>query len=151
MKRSLKEYAELLNNHEYGNDFDKDLVNDMKEDGVAVGYGCSDDLFELEGALSEEYDAWNKVKLVWFGNQFVKEDSVNELLEYVDDEYPMLYDSIKSMLKLDNLPFIKIKTSSDCQFEYEPSFPCEFFNIMEDDDLYCKGFVFEVKSLQNNG
>ena len=56
MKRTLKEYAELLNNHNYGDNFDKDLIQEMKENGIVIAYGCSDDLFELDGALQLEYD-----------------------------------------------------------------------------------------------
>ena len=152
MKRTLKEYAELLNNHQYRDNFDKNLIQDMKEDGVVVAYGYSDDLFELDGALYEEYDVYGRdKKLYWFGGKFVKSTDIDELLRMVDDEFPMLYDSIADLLKIKDEPYIKITCPSDVQFAYETNFPVEYFNVYNDDELYCKGFVFELNSIKNKG
>lgn len=150
MKRTLKEYAELLNNHQFRDYFDENLIQDMKKDGVVVAYGYSDDLFELDGALYEEYDVGN-TKLYWFGGKFVKSISIDELLRMVDDEFPMLYDSIAKLLKMEEKPYIKITCPSDVQFAYETNFPVEYFNVYDDDELYCKGFVFELNSIKNKG
>lgn len=150
MKRTLKEYAELLNNHQYRDRFDKDLIQDMKEDGVVVAYGYSDDLFELDGALYEEYDAYGKQTLYWVDNKFVDSGGIDELLRMVDDDFPWLYDTIANLLKMEGKPYIKISSPSDVQFAYETSFPCEYFDIYDDDELYCKGFVFMLESLKGN-
>lgn len=150
MKRTLKEYAELLNNHQYCDSFDKDLIQDMKEDGVVVAYGYSDDLFELDGALYEEYDVYGNHTLYWFDGKFVDSMDVDELLKLVDDNLPMLYDTIANLLKMEGKPYVKITCPSDVQFAYKTSFPCEYFNIYNDDELYCKGFIFMLDSLKED-
>ena len=33
-------------------------------------------------------------------------------------------------------------------FEYETNIPCEWFNVVEDGELYCKGFVFNINDLK---
>lgn len=153
MKRTLKEYAELLNNHNYGDNFDKDLLQEMKENGIVIAYGYSDDLFELNGALRLEYDCYSDAHFIWYPeeSEFVSIKKIDDLLDTINYDYPVFYKTIKNALKLNENTFIKIKHPSDAQFKYETNIPCEWFDIIEDDELYCKGFVFDVKSLKNNG
>lgn len=149
MKRTLKEYAELLNNHNYGDNFDKDLIQEMKENGIVIAYGCSDDLFELDGALQLEYDCFSDEHFIWISEEavFVSENEIENLLNEIDFEYPKFLNTIKKVLNYDDKFFIKVKHPKGVQFKYETNIPCEWFDIIEDDELYCKGFVFELNSI----
>ena len=149
MKRTLKEYAELLNNHNYGDNFDKNLIQEMKENGIVIAYGCSDDLFELDGALQLEYDCFSDEHFIWISEEavFVSENEIENLLNEIDFEYPKFLNTIKKVLNYDDKFFIKVKHPKRVQFKYETNIPCEWFDIIEDDELYCKGFVFELNSI----
>lgn len=142
-----------------------DIINEYKkelnEDGIVVAYGASDDLFELVGALNEEYDCFYNVQLNWFsdGYAFVSSRRIDELLNYVEDEFYDLYNTIEKVINNSRykcLPYITIKHPQGVQFEYETNIPCIWFNIFDEDssdeddenrELYCKGFIFDVNSL----
>lgn len=121
-----------------------ECMDELKNDNVVIAFGASDDLFELVGALNEEYDCFYNVQLNWFSdsNAFVSSSRIDELLNYVEDEFYDLYDTIKH--------------PQGVQFEYETNIPCIWFNIFDEDssdeddenrELYCKGFIFDVNSL----
>lgn len=153
MNNDVKKWADYLNNIDY-NKIDKELKiieSQLMRDQVVVVYGCSDDLMEMFGAMNEEFDCYAEHTFKWFSPNFVDQNAINQILEYVDDEIPTLYDSIANFLKRDAL-YITVRHPKDCQFEYETNIPCERFSIMEDGDLYCQGFVFDVNDVtKDNG
>ena len=147
-----KDWAEKLNGREYGNELSIDEIKQLVNDNKVVVYGSSDDLLELEGAISNEYSVYNEKTFFYCGKEtFADQDEINELLDYVDDEYPSLSDIVTDALCRndgDDL-YITIRPGSDCQFEFETNIPnVEWFDIVEDGNLYCKGFVFDKSDLE---
>lgn len=120
---NTKEWAEKLNNIEYPADEIWDMRKEFKEDGVVVVYGASDDLIEFEGAISDEGDCYNDE--VFYLNK-----------EGLTTSYSKNY--------------VKVTHPHDgtVQFNYETNIPCEWFNVVEDGELYCKGFVFNINDLK---
>lgn len=118
-----KEWAEKLNNIEYPADEIWDMRKQFEEDGVVVVYGASDDLIEFEGVISDEGDCYNDK--VFYINK-----------EGLTTSYSKNY--------------VKVTHPHDgtAQFEYETNIPCEWFNVVEDGELYCKGFVFNINDLK---
>lgn len=55
---TLKEFAEMLDNREYGHEITRDEEQIAKELGFVVVLGCSDDLMELRGAIDDEFDCF---------------------------------------------------------------------------------------------
>ena len=59
----LTAFAEKLSQYEYG-DFSRNtpslvaLFEEAKQKGIVIGYGMSDDLFELDGAIRDEAGCW---------------------------------------------------------------------------------------------
>lgn len=155
MTRTLKEWAELFDNCEYGNEPIDDYIREMKEDGVVAVYGQSDDLMEMSGAYENEYACYGKKsQFTHFDGRFVTEDMIDEFLAMVKDEYTELYKSVSKYIteKTESNFYVKAYTTiPDCQFHYETNIPCEWFTILDEDGkLYCKGFVFDIKSLSEN-
>ena len=61
---TLKEYAEMLNDREYGYpQFTKDEIKIAKENGFIIVYGASDDLMEFDGSLYEEAECYDGGKV----------------------------------------------------------------------------------------
>lgn len=120
---NTKEWAEKLNNIEYPADEIWDMRKQFEEDGVVVVYGASDDLIEFEGAIQDEGDCYNDK--VFYLNK-----------EGLTTSYSKNY--------------VKVTHPHDgtVQFNYETNIPCEWFNVMEDGELYCKGFVFNINDLK---
>ena len=120
---NAKEWAEKLNNIEYPADEIWDMRKQFEEDGVVVVYGASDDLIEFEGAIQDEGDCYNDK--VFYLNK-----------EGLTTSYSKNY--------------VKVTHPHDgtAQFEYETNISCEWFNVVEDGELYCKGFVFNINDLK---
>jgi len=147
---NTKEWAEKLNNIEYPADEIWDMRKELENDGIVVVYGASDDLMELEGAIYDEYEAYDEETYYWFGKSFVSNDKINEFLNYVDDDFYAFKPLIEPLFeKNSERSYITSKPGKDCQFEYETNIPnVEWFDVMEDGELYCKGFVFNKNDLK---
>jgi len=137
---NIKEVAEELN----GNNIDikgcffRDI--DLKELGFVIAYGQSDDLLELEGAMRDEYGAYNgtEIKLNSGGvieNKCESEDCLYFLKEERDAKF---------YIKAEFDP-----KESDAIWLITTNIPHETFNIINDEnELWCKGIIFDIKSLQ---
>lgn len=147
---NLKEWAEKLNGCEYGNEISDENKKALSEDGVVVVYGYSDDLMELDGAIYDEYEAYDEETYYWFGKSFVSNDKINEFLNYIDDDFYAFKPLIEPLFKKNfERSYITSKPGKDCQFEYQTNIPnVEWFDVMEDGELYCKGFVFYKNDLK---
>lgn len=120
---NTKEWAEKLNNIEYPADEIWDMRKQFEEDGVVVVYGASDDLIEFEGAIQDEGDCYNDEVFYLNKEGLTTSHSKN----YVKVTHPH---------------------NGTVQFNYETNIPCEWFDVLEDGELYCKGFVFNRNDLK---
>lgn len=146
---NTKEWAEKLNNCEYGDELSDEDKELLEKDGIVAVFGYSDDLMELEGAIYDEYEAYDEKTYYWFGKSFVSNDRINEFLDEVDDEFYAFKPILEPLFRNNKeQSWIRTKHGKDCQFEYKTNIPCEWFNVMEDGELYCKGFVFNKNDLK---
>jgi len=136
---NIKEVAEKLDGQNIDKGFSPGNI-DLKELGFVIAYGQSDDLLELEGAIRDEYGAYNgtTIKLNSFGvveNQCEDEDCPYFLKEERDAKF-----------------FIKAEWDSkedDAIWLITSNIPHETFNIINDDnELWCKCIVFDMELLQ---
>jgi len=120
-------FADKLEGNEYGNEINKELIKEARENGLVVVYGASDDLIEFEGSISEELGAGNndsfkiKLKSLKVKNS---ENGKNIIKSFWDNK--------------------ELGTS----WNYETKMPHSTFNIFEDGDLYCIGIVFSIYDLK---
>ncbi len=128
----LKEFAEKLNGRQYRNELTKELEAYAKENGIVVVFGASDDLMELRGAIDEECDCWG-------GETFW----ISENGKVYSAQYAHLANG--QVLRVDANWCPK---GSKYSWEYETFIPHETFDIMEDDEPYCRGIVFYLKDLK---
>lgn len=135
-----KELADLLNGREYRDEITKEEAQQAKENGLVVVFGASDDLIEFEGAISEEFGAYDgttiKIGKTSKGIKFYDEDNEHEIEEY-------------------NVPITTIEQVW-CPREngeiiapwlVKADIPHEQFKIYEDGELYCIGIVFHIDDL----
>lgn len=136
---NVKEWAEKLNGREYRDEMTAKEENDAKNDGVVIVFGASDDLIEFRGAIDHEDGAWEGTECrITQDLTIFSEDSNKETFKY----------NLEQIIKM---PMVK---ATWCPKELETSWlvstaiPHETFDIMEDDELYCRGIVFDVKHLK---
>lgn len=135
----LKEWAEILNGREYREELFLDEEKKLKEVGIVVVFGASDDLCELRGAIDDELDCWNGRKMVY----------VKEVDRFVGEDYYEENSEELIQVDLSKRPFINaIYTKVGWQYEL-PAINQEEFIILEDKEQYCLGKIFYKKDFIN--
>lgn len=139
-KLTKEQLAETLNGNEYGNEITKEQEQQAKENGLVVVFGYSDDNMELRGAIDDEIGCYEggEIKFTKEGKQ-IDEDDMEVLEKY--NVVPKL-NTIEAVW---NEPFDE--TDERCSFQYKTDIPHSKFRIMEDEELYCVGIVFNVSDL----
>lgn len=136
---TVKQFAELLNGRQYGNEMTKEEKILAKQNGIVVVYGYSDDNMEFEGTISEEVGCYSGGEF-WFTKDGKFPD--DEQLEVLKDFECTPKNKINAIWcpKDENGKVI-------CSWKYETFIPHETFKIMGDEDIYCIGIVFHISSL----
>ena len=137
---NIKEVAVILNGQNIDPRGNITMDIDLKELGFVIAYGQSDDLLELEGVIRDEYGAYNGTTIKLNTNGVLETQCEDEDCPYfLKEEREAKF-------------FIKAKwdpEESDETWLITSNIPHETFNIINDDnELWCKGIVFNIESLQ---
>jgi len=130
------EAAAQLNNCQYREEGDASLFKRMKESGLVAVYGASDDLMEFNGAITDEVGCYGG------GEAYVTKEGLLQS-ECDDDDCPY-FEKIKLSASR-----IEAVWDDDSGFSwvYETAIPHVTFEVMEDDEPYCRGIVFALKDV----
>lgn len=137
---NIKEFAELLNGREQGNEITPEEERTAKENGLVVCFCASDDLLEIRGAIDEELEAGGEEFVLCktpIGSIKWGEETNVPCEEFGCDRW-----AINAIWcpKEDNKTIASWLISSDI--------PHEQFKIYEDGELYCIGVVFHIDELR---
>ena len=142
---NIQEFASMLNGRQYSNEMTKQEEAQAKELGFVVIFGCSDDLCELRGAIDDEVDCYdggefsiNSAGIVarpdcdceharkWHNQQFASAAAIEVVWcpRNQNDEVEMTWG-----------------------YRLPESIPHATFDILDDEEHYCRGVVFELKSV----
>lgn len=133
-----KTLALQLNGMEYPFQLPPSLRQPVKDAGLVVLYGASDDLFELEGAIRHEGDAREGTKILIHAKGVLgSRDDVD-----TDEDMQAWLDQ-KRASRLFTAHWAK----NDASWSYSTDVVHETFRIMENDEVYCIGMVFHVDAL----
>lgn len=122
----LKEFAKKLNGCEYCN-ISPELISEAKDNGIVIIYGASDDLCELDGALYDEFDCYNG------GTAYL--NATGDIMSSY--EPGCKYITAKWCAK----------DSDGFAWTYATDISHENFEMFDEGDKYCRGFVFFLKEL----
>lgn len=128
------EFAKKLDGREYGEEILRKEELMAKELGFVVLFGCSDDLAELRGAIYDEVDCWDG------GEILLDKDGI---VEDCDCKYGR---TAKENAKV--IEIVWCGGEGEYCWSYKTDIPHATFEIEEDGEKYCKGIVFDIKSLQ---
>lgn len=134
---NIKEFAEMLDGRQYTKEVTKEEAVKAKELGFVIAYGASDDLLEFRGALYDEAGIYN-------GGEVAIDIDKKELFcgeegeDYCEECYKRANKIIVMAEWSPEDEEISWRISADTEFES--------FLIKEDDENYCRGIVFELKS-----
>jgi hypothetical protein len=132
---TLKDFAKKLDGREYGYpQFTEAEIQEAKDHNFVIVFGASDDLIELDGAIYDENDVWDGGE-----THILLHDTEEEFKGFTENSGEDIID-------------VRAKWCEDwdknhCHilWTYETNVPHETFDIMEDGQIYCRGFVFEIK------
>lgn len=129
----LKEFATMLNGREYGYpQFNQEELRIAKDNGFVIVSGASDDLVELEGAITDEGGCWEG------GTISVKAIPDGGIVHNCERSNTFSFDVKWCKDKDENGNVIP--------WTYDVPIEHEVFMIYDDGAPYCRGFVFKVVS-----
>lgn len=130
-----QEMATALDGRQYRDEMTKAEEALAKEHGLVVIFGASDDLMELRGAVHDEIGAYGGADA-----HFTKEGFLQNNCE--DEDCPYF------QKLLDRAVTVEAKWDSDgYSWTYKTAIPHATFDILEDDEKYCRGIVFALADI----
>lgn len=132
--------AEKLNKCQYGNEMAGVDEAKLKELGLVIVFGYSDDNAEFRGAINDEVGAYDRTEINVCKNGIVVDW---EQLDKDDETTVREWCREKDICKTITAFFDK----DGYTFIYETDIPHATFEVMEDEDKYCRGIVFNIEDL----
>jgi len=132
---TIQEFAKMLNGREMGEEISREEILVADKLGFTVVFGYSDDNTELAGAIDEEVGC--------LGGGVIYLDG-QKTLEGCEDECSHW------RLAKEKCKTIEAVWSDEVlpAWTYETDIPHATFNVMEDGEVWCRGIVFDIKSLE---
>lgn len=136
-----EELATKLNASKYPFRLNKELADLAKANGLVIVYGASDDLMEFEGAIRDEVGVYDG------GFAFI---NANDVIQPEDLEQ---FDDGNLETVLHHFPKTKVIEALWCKegdytWAYKTDIPHAIFDILDDDEMYCRGIVFSLDELE---
>lgn len=138
-----EQLATLLTGSEYPLELSKDMIKEAKASGLVIVYGASDDLCEFDGAISDEAGCLDGGEIFFNASGYIEspDDDETEVLK----KFNVLDQVTQGGAKFEAVWGEETEDGRDCSWCYKVPFPCARFDIMEDGQLYCEGFVFRLE------
>lgn len=130
-----EEFAILLNGREYGEEISSDEERVAKANGLVVVFGYSDDNVEFRGAINDEVGAFQGTTVNIDAKGVIPECDCQCECRKCQSEYP-------------TARLIEAKWSSgDYAWFIDTSIPHASFEILEGEEKFCRGIVFNISDL----
>ncbi len=135
MNDNVKKWAEKLDGRRYGDMLSRDEEKKLKNLGLVVVLGVSDDLTEFCGAISDEVGCYDGNDIYVRADGTIANNESGTFDHFVPDNNPD-FALIKACWKRDGY-----------SWTYETDIPHESFDILDDGSLYCSGIIFAVEDM----
>ena len=134
---NIQEVAEKLNGIQYGEEgkiLTLEYCKELRREGIVVVRGYSDDSVEFDGAISDE-----------FGGYILHLNSKGMIHNECEDDRCPYFEKIVKEAKY----YIKPMwcETPEYAWTYDTNIPHATFDVMEDEDKYCRGIVFRLPDL----
>jgi len=129
----IHEFAKLLDGREYGHEISITESRKAEELGFVVVYSYSDDNAEFRGAIDDEVGCCDG-RIIHFDKNGIFEDCDS------DCKYAL---AAKGLCKI----IEAVWSEGGYSWTYKTDIPHAEFDILEDGRKYCKGIVFDIRSL----
>ena len=138
-----EELAAKLNWREYREEMTDSEEADAEDNWLIVVFWASDDLMEFRWKISDEVWVFD-----WGEAYIINETLVNNDADPFGDVEEMM-DFLESYwVDVSSNTIEALFWSERATWRYQTEIPHATFKIMEDDDVYCIGIVFDVSDLK---
>lgn len=127
----LKEWADKLDGREYRDELTEKEEQALRNQGLVIVFGASDDLCEFRGAINDEAGCFGGGTILLNQSDLIDDFCMNE----------------QEKMNFNNIKVVRYGDSGFA-WSYETEIPHETFNILEDGYQYCRGIIFDIKSLK---
>lgn len=132
---TVHEAAAALNGSQYRSEGSRALWADMKAARLVAVFGASDDLMEFRGAIDDEIGAYDgTTAYVTREGLFASECDC--------DDCPYAAKAMKAATPIDAK-----WDEGEYSWTYDTAIPHSTFEVLEDDDKYCRGIVFALSDV----
>ena len=131
-----KEVAALLNGRQYRDEITPEIMFSIKETDIVIVFGASDDLMEFRGAANDEIGCYDG------GNAYLDSGGLIEN-KCCEDDCHYFKEKKKAAIVIEAL----WDSEDPYSWTYKTEIPHTTFNIHEDDELYCRGIVFNLSDV----
>lgn len=139
MKLTKEELASLLTGREIGDEISEVECEHAKESGLIVIFGASDDLMEFRGVCEDELGCYNgDTALIDAKGLLPERDNIED-----DGELEEYFKRKKTAKTIESL-WCK---EGEYSWTFKTSVPHATFEIVEDDEPYCRGIVISITDL----
>lgn len=132
---NIQDVADLLNGIQYGDEYKvltREFCRELKREGIVVVTGYSDDLVEFNGAVQDELGTYD--------HYFDSNGLIRNECDCEDCPY------FARLVKKYYVKPVWCETD-EYSWTYDTNIPHVTFDVMEDDDKYCRGMVFKLSYL----
>jgi hypothetical protein len=138
-----QELAAQLNGREYGSEVKRGEGEWIKQHGLVVAYGASDDLLEFEGAISDEVGAYNGTTVT------VDVQGLRPGWEEVRDRGDEA--EARRYFERQQLPSATVtahwRDGESPVWLIEATVPHATFTVLEEGEPFCQGVVFQLADI----
>jgi hypothetical protein len=143
-----EEFAKLITGREYGNLLMQEEEKLAAENGLLICFGESDDLLEFRGIVNDETAAWEGTETnLCFKKEgkigIIDDCDLKELIEFIENKNLAIQLPTTVAIKAEWSP-----SSLSCSWLITTELPSAPFDIMEDNELYCRGIVISENDIR---
>jgi hypothetical protein len=145
-----EEWAAHLSGREYPLTIARRDIENMQAYRIVVVYGRSDDLMEFSGAIDDEVGAYQGTTVYVDGVGLIP--NFDDLIadESIDSDGTDQKDRLRNYFQREGCGReIEAIWDGGCGYSwtYKTTIPHATFDIMDDDETYCRGIVFSLDEL----
>lgn len=137
-----EELAVFLDGREYGSEVSPRDAKAIRESGLIVIFGASDDLVELRGAIKDEIGAYNGTTFKIDRKGLLP--SFEQAVEQGEDDCEDYFDRKPNAQSVEA---IWSDNEGYC-WTFKTDIPHAEFSILEDGEKYCRGIVVDMVDLK---
>jgi len=144
-QRELENLATMFDGRKYGEEVSDEEEAKLKDRGVVMMFGTSDDLVEIRGAINSTVDAYKGTDLFFHNGKLLESECEDKKCPYFKELQKQ--NQSKSVKAL----WCEDETDDDFTWSFKTDIPHATFEIFDGAEDFCRGILFYVDEVKESG